>query len=167
MQRDLNEKRNNIMSKGLYGVRKEIKDLYGKKEAIQYAKDVKSSTAFPGAQELRRNLSNSEIKVKSIKGSSPYKSSEAYKIATPSVRREAEGRLRTIQKQAARRYTRKVLKEAAKKSAKTLKNLSKATKATGIGMAIELGIETLKSKNLQNKISKARKELRLQNAKKG
>ena len=34
-------------------------------------------------------------------------------------------------------------------------------------MAIELGTETLKSKNLQNKISKSRKEIRLQNAKKG
>ena len=155
------------MSEGKYGIRKDIKDLYGKKTAIQYAKDVKSSTAFPGAQDLRRNLANPEIKVKSIKGSFPYKSSEAYKITTPSVKREAEGRLRTIQKQAAGRYTRKVAKEAAETAAKTLKNLSKATKATGIGMAIELGTETLKSKNLQNKISKSRKEIRLQNAKKG
>ena len=155
------------MSEGKYGIRKDIKDLYGKKTAIQYAKDVKASRAFPAADDLRQKISNSEIKVRRIEGNSPYRSRDAYRTITPAGKQQAERRLRTIQKQAASRYTRKVSKEAAETAAKTLKNLSKATKATGIGMAIELGTETLKSKNLQNKISKSRKEIRLQNAKKG
>ena len=157
------------MSKGLYGVRKEIKDLYGPKASAKYLRDVAQSRATPkstGKDKASRLIKSSD-KPSIVRGDYGDKNIRTNRFTTPANKRDAERRLRTIQKKAAGRYTRKVLKEAAKKSAKTLKNLSKATKATGIGVAIELGIKTLKSKNLQNKISKARKELRLQNAKKG
>lgn len=155
------------MSEGKYGLRREIVDKYGKKEAIQYAKDVKSSGAFPGAQDLRRNLSNQEIKVDRIKGRSTYKTSEAYKTTTPSVKQQAERRLRDIQKDAAKSYTRKVAKETAEKAKKTLSKLSKASRASGVGIAIEAGTQYMKSKNQQRKLIKGFNELRSQNLRKG
>ena len=170
MPKELNVKRkSNIMSEGKYGLRREIVDKFRKKEAIQYAKDVKSSTAFPGAQDLRRNLSNPEIKVKRIRGGrdSVYKSENAYKTTTPSVKQQAERRLRDIQKDAAKSYTRKVAKETAEKAKKTLSKLSKASKASGVGIAIEAGTQYMKSKNQQRKLIKGFNELRSQNLRKG
>jgi hypothetical protein len=155
------------MSEGKYGLRREIIDKYGKKEAIQYAKDVKSSTAFPGAQDLRKNLSNPEIKVKRIGGRFPYKTSEAYKTVTPAGKQQAERRLRNIQKDAAKSYTRKVAKETVEKTKKTLSKLSKASRASGVGIAIEAGTQYMKSKNQQRKLVKGFNELRSQNLRKG
>ena len=154
------------MSEGKYRLRREIVDKYGKKEAIQYAKDVKSSGAFPGAQDLRRNLSNQEIKVDRIKGRSTYKTSEAYKTTTPSVKQQAERRLRDIQKDAAKSYTRKVAKETAAKAVKYGKFLGKTNIASaalaiaspyitkGINKVVDKGFKYLSEKNSGRKLIK-------------
>jgi hypothetical protein len=157
------------MSEGKYGIRKDIKALYGPKASAEYLRDVAKSRATPNlkGKDRAQRLIKSSDKPPIIRGDYGDKNLRYERYTTPADKRNAERRLRTIQKKAAGKYTRKVAKEAAETAAKTLKNLSKATKATGIGMAIELGTETLKSKNLQNKISKSRKEIRLQNAKKG
>ena len=155
------------MSEGKYGLRREIVDKYGKKEAVQYAKDVKASRAFPAADDLRQKISNPEIKVKRIEGNSPYRSRDAYRTVTPAGKQQAERRLRKIQKDAAKSYTRKVAKETAKKTKDTLSKLSKASKASGVGIAIEAGTQYMKSKNQQRKLIKGFNELRSQNLRKG
>jgi hypothetical protein len=155
------------MSEGKYGLRREIVDKYGKKEAIQYAKDVKSSTSFGGAKDLRRNLRGSDAKQGMIRGSGAYSTRDAYRVPTPSRKQQAERRLRDIQKDAAKSYTRKVAEETAEKAKKTLSKLSKVSRASGVGIAIEAGTQYMKSKNQQRKLIKGFNELRSQNLRKG
>ena len=157
------------MSEGKYGIRKDIKALYGPKASAEYLRDVAQSRATPnlGGKDTARRLIKSSDKPSIVRGDYGDKNLRTNRYTTPANKRDAERRLRKITKDAAKKYTLKVAKETADKTKKTLSKISRASKASGIGIAIEAGTQYMKSKNQQRKLLKGFNELRSQNLKKG
>jgi len=157
------------MSKGLYGVRKDIKGLYGPKASAEYLRDVAKSRATPkstGKDKASRLIKSSD-KPSIVRGDYGDKNLRTNRFTTPANKRDAERRLRKISKDAAKRYTQKVAKENAKKAKKSLSKLSRMAKGSRLGISLEVGIQYMKSKNQQRKLVKGFNELRSQNLKKG
>lgn len=114
-------------------MRQEIKNAYGSDVGKFYDKDLKTVRKRPSnpdfkAQQIRMNYPDDSIGGRSTRG-----------MVTKSDQRVAERSLRQVQKDAAKRYTKKVAKETANKAAKRASTLAKVSKVAKITPVSILG----------------------------